>query len=203
MRGMKVRDARGALLLALAPLACTSQVLPNSTTTSLGPGGGTAHSTDGLFSLIVPPNALTGPVDVVIETDTTGPLPGQLGAAYRVLPADLRFAEPATARRRLDARWVGGALARLEHPRAPAGRGLRRRRPAPRRAAAQRGLRATPLRRRSGVQLRGELRGRTLHLGLRQRLRVRATGRLRRRAPACAPTRSRSVGTSCARRAPT
>jgi hypothetical protein len=107
MRGMKVRDARGALLLALAPLACTSQVLPNSTTTSLGPGGGTAHSTDGLFSLIVPPNALTGPVDVVIETDTTGPLPGQLGAAYRVLPADLRFAEPATARRRLDARWVG------------------------------------------------------------------------------------------------
>jgi hypothetical protein len=106
---MTARDARGALLLALAPLACTSQVLPNSTTTPLGPGGGTAYSTDGLFSLIVPPNALAGPVDVVIETDTTSPRAGQLGAAYRVLPADLRFTEPATARRRLEAEAIRDA----------------------------------------------------------------------------------------------
>jgi hypothetical protein len=90
-------------------VACVSrsQVLPESTTTLVGPSGGTASSVDGLFSVIVPPGALPAEVALTIETDRGSPLPDQLGARYRVLPADLRFAVPAIARRRVGGDWVG------------------------------------------------------------------------------------------------
>lgn len=95
------------LLVGLGPVACVSQVLPESTTTPIGQSGGTASSADGLFSLIVPPGALPAEVAITIETDRSAPLPDQLGARYRVLPTDLRFAVPATARRRVGGRWIG------------------------------------------------------------------------------------------------
>lgn len=95
------------LLVGLGPAACVSQVLPESTTTIVGPSGGTANSADGLFSVIVPAGALSSDVAVIIETDRSEPLPDQLGARYRVLPNDLRFAVPATARRRIGGDWVG------------------------------------------------------------------------------------------------
>jgi hypothetical protein len=95
------------LLVGLGPVACVSQVLPESTTTPIGQSGGTASSADGLFSLIVPPGALPAEVAITIETDRSSPLPDQLGARYRVLPTDLRFAVPATARRRVGGRWIG------------------------------------------------------------------------------------------------
>jgi hypothetical protein len=82
-------------------------VLPESTTTLIGPSGGTASSVDGLFSVIVPPGALPAEVALTIETDRSSPLPDQLGARYRVLPADLRFAVPAIARRRVGGAWIG------------------------------------------------------------------------------------------------
>ena len=110
MARMKARSALPLwLFVGLAPVACVSQsqVLPESTTTLIGPSGGTASSVDGLFSVIVPPGALPAEVALIIETDRSSPLPDQLGARYRVLPADLRFAVPAIARRRVGGDWIG------------------------------------------------------------------------------------------------
>jgi hypothetical protein len=76
--------------------ACVSQVLPASTTTVIGASGGTAVSDDGLFWLDIPAGALTADVPIVIETERDTALPKQLGARYRVLPAYLAFAVPAT-----------------------------------------------------------------------------------------------------------
>jgi hypothetical protein len=84
-----------------------SQVLPESTTTtSLGPSGGTANSADGLvLADRAGGAALSSDVAVVIETDThRARSPTSSAPRYRVLPNDLRFAVPATARRRLGAR---------------------------------------------------------------------------------------------------
>jgi hypothetical protein len=81
-------------------VACVSQVLPASTTTVIGASGGTAVSDDGLFWLDIPAGALTADVRIVIETERDTALPKQLGARYRVLPAYLAFATPATASQR-------------------------------------------------------------------------------------------------------
>jgi hypothetical protein len=88
-------------------VACVSQVLPASTTTVIGANGGTAVSDDGLFWLDIPAGALSADVSIVIETERDTTLPKQLGARYRVLPANLAFTTPATAHRRVRESWVG------------------------------------------------------------------------------------------------
>ncbi len=64
----------------------------------IGPEGGTINSPDGQASLVIPPNALTGRVDLKLEPVVNPTLDAALyaGASYRVNPAAVSFATPAT-----------------------------------------------------------------------------------------------------------
>jgi hypothetical protein len=71
------------------------------TTQSIGPGGGTITSSDGLFSVTIPPGALASAAasSPALETEITiQPITntawGGVGAGYRLLPDGLPFAVP-------------------------------------------------------------------------------------------------------------
>ena len=60
---------------------------------SVGPGGGTVASQDGVISLNIPANAVSAATDISVQTITNTAW-GGLGNAYRLSPADLVFAQP-------------------------------------------------------------------------------------------------------------
>lgn len=62
---------------------------------SIGPGGGTLASDDGGLTLSVPAGALAADTEIGIQA-VTNTAWGGLGLAYRLTPAGLRFASPAT-----------------------------------------------------------------------------------------------------------
>lgn len=82
----------------------TTPGTPNGTPTtqSIGPGGGTLTSSDGLFSITIPPGALPAPspgsktggeTEITIQPITNTAW-GGIGSGYRLLPDGLTFAVP-------------------------------------------------------------------------------------------------------------
>jgi hypothetical protein len=90
----------GAAFAVLAfSLGCGSAtlIIPDSATTCIGQGGGTAYSADGAMTLRVPPGALAQMSCIVITTQHGVGLDHSnlLSEAYNLSPADLRFTLPA------------------------------------------------------------------------------------------------------------
>lgn len=65
-----------------------------SSTTAIGPDGGTAESADGRFVLVIPPGALSDDVDITIAEQASD---GPIGVEWELGPDGLEFAEPARA----------------------------------------------------------------------------------------------------------
>ena len=61
----------------------------------LGPVGGTLSTDDGKIQLVIPAGALTEAVNISLQP-ITNETPNGLGIAYRILPADVKLAKPAT-----------------------------------------------------------------------------------------------------------
>jgi hypothetical protein len=62
---------------------------------TIGSAGGTLLSSDGVLKLVVPAGALASETSISIEP-ITNTAPGGIGKGYRLLPAGLAFAQPAT-----------------------------------------------------------------------------------------------------------
>lgn len=103
---MKANALTFGLLLCAA--CSTRTLLPESTTTVVGPEGGEAKSSDGLFLLRFPAGALSKATPITIETDRSLPRSNQLGPLYTVGPVGLRAARPIDAFvRPARAEWIG------------------------------------------------------------------------------------------------
>lgn len=89
---MKHKTLVLGLLLSVG--CSTRTLLPESTTTVIGPAGGEAKSTDGLFVLRFPAGALATATPITIETDRSLPRTNQLGPLYSIGPVGLRAARP-------------------------------------------------------------------------------------------------------------
>jgi hypothetical protein len=66
-------------------------------TQTVGAGGGTVTSSDGVLALVIPAGALTGSSDITIQR-ITAQAPGATGDGYRLTPEGLIFAQPVTLR---------------------------------------------------------------------------------------------------------
>lgn len=94
--------------LLLSVGCSTRTLLPESTTTVIGPEGGEARSTDGLFILRFPAGALSKATPITIETDRSLPRTNQLGPLYSIGPVGLRAARPIDAFvRPARTEWIG------------------------------------------------------------------------------------------------
>lgn len=104
------RRAAGCAFLAawLVVFGCAPQPSGDDAGLVISPAGGTLSADDGRVVLVVPPGAVSSAVAIHVERVTSVPDPPEgffvvQGTAYRLTPADLRFARPVTLLIRYDA----------------------------------------------------------------------------------------------------
>jgi hypothetical protein len=98
-RGLAAAVAAAALCLGAACSATKAVVsaldaAPDTTQATVGPGGASLSTPDGVLALTIPAGALTEAVTVTLAP-TTPPLPGAVGAAFEIGPAGTKLASPA------------------------------------------------------------------------------------------------------------
>src|SRR5688500_5569574 len=102
------------LLLAVMAVACGEDAPPALPGQTIGPAGGTVTSSDGRFTVVVPPGALAD--ERTLEISAAGErAPGQIGPGFRLGPGDLTFRKPLTLRLRVEPGELAGTTVSSLH----------------------------------------------------------------------------------------
>jgi hypothetical protein len=105
-------DAGEAAEQGSPPSVAHGEPLGEPLTQTIGPEGGELRSSDGRLSLTVPPGALAEPTLIgVLEVTATAPQ--HTGRSFRLSPAGVHFAQPATLRFHYEESDIRGSTAEL------------------------------------------------------------------------------------------